>query len=218
MVCITNLINFTNKKMNSITAENSQFDEKQTLKTIQATLKTTKRILKDDGILLICWGVVFSIGNLWNYYNSVTLTAWWMRNLMDTLQILIGIGVVGLTIWFIFFRRKKATTFTAISTRYVWIGVVVAHNLVVIITKGILSEVNFTLLQPIQMVLIGFALFITGGIYRYYILTLGGIIMWGAAVWASNYDLNIQFLIRAIAEVICFIVPGILMLTAWKKQ
>ncbi len=193
-------------------------DELQSLKIIKASLQTSKHILRDDGILLVCWGLAFSISNFWNYYKTANLTAWWMRNLMETFQILAGIAVIGLTLWFIFIKRKKATTFTAISTRYVWIGVILAHNMMVIITKSILEEVNFTLLQPIQMVLIGFALFVTGGIYRYYILTISGIFMWGAAVWAAGYGLNIQFLLRSIAEVVCFVVPGILMYTAWKKQ
>jgi hypothetical protein len=97
--------------------------------------------------------------------------------------------------------------------RYVWIGVILAHNITVLITKSILNEVNFTLLQPLQMVLIGFALFVTGGIYRCYYLVAGGALMWVAASIAANYDLNTQFLIRSVAEFICFVIPGFLMIS-----
>lgn len=220
MVCNANLFIFTNISKSTIMkiqADQNIFDEKQSLKVIQSTIETSKRVLKDDGILLICWGIALSISNSWHYYESVVLTVWWMRNLMKVAQIVLGIGVIGITVYYIFFRKKKATTFTAISTRYVWIGVIIAHNMIVMITKSILSDVNFVLLQPLQMVLIGFALFVTGGIYRYYILAVSGLIMWGAAVWCAHFELNIQFLIRAIAEVICFIVPGILMYSSRKK-
>lgn len=217
MVCITNLFNFINKIMNSTTAGDAAFDEKQSLKTIQASIKTSKRILKDDGLLLICWGLVFSVSNFWNYYKSVKLTSWWMRNFMDGFQILAGIAVVGLTLWFIFIKRKKATTFTAISTRYVWIGVILAHNMIIIITKIILEEINFTLLQPLQLVLIGFALFVTGGIYRYYLLAVSGVVMWIAAIWCAHYELPTQHLIRSVAEFICFVIPGLFMYFSWKK-
>lgn len=203
--------------MESTTINEELFDEKQSLQIIKATIATSKRTLMDDGILLIIWGVAFSISNFWKYYESVVLTAWWMRNFMNIFQIALGIGAITFTGYFIFFKKKKVTTFTAISTRFVWIGVLIAHNMIVLITRNILSEVNFTLLQPLQMVLIGFALFITGGIYRYYLLTICGVIMWIAAVLGANYDLNIQFLIRAIAEIICFVVPGILMYTNRKK-
>lgn len=185
---------------------------------MQTAIATSKRTLMNDGILLICWGLAFSIGNFWRYYKSVVLTVWWMRNFMKILQIALGTGAIAFTGYFIFFRKRKVTTFTAISTRFVWIGVIIAHNMIVLITKNILSEVNFTLLQPLQMVLIGFALFITGGIYRYYLLTICGIVMWIAAVLSANYDLNIQFLIRGIAEIICFVVPGILMYNNRKRH
>ena len=68
---------------------NDTFDERQSLKVIQATIETSKRALKDDGILLIIWGFVLSVSNLWRYYNSAVLTAWWMRNLMYAGQIVL---------------------------------------------------------------------------------------------------------------------------------
>lgn len=198
--------------------QNEIFDERKSLETINATIQTSKKLLKDDGLLLICWGFVFSFGNFWKYYENAELTAWWMRNIFHTLQILLTIAVIGLTAWFIFFRKKKATTYTAISTRFVWIGVIIATNVMVMITKQFLDDINFTLLQPLQLVLIGFALFVSGGIYRYYILSASGVVMWIAAAVAAGYSLVDQALIRGIAEVICFIIPGILMYTSQKKS
>ena len=136
---------------------------------------------------------------------------------MDVLQIILGISVIGYTIYFFFFRKRQVTTYAALSTRFVWIGVILAHNINVIITKVILQEINFVLLQPLQMVLVGFALFATGGIYRYYVLVAGGTIMWIAAAVAGNFELTNQFLIRSIAEIICFIIPGTLMYSSRKK-
>ncbi len=200
-----------------ITNDNDfSFDEKKSLQTIKSAIETSKRALMNDGLLLLLWGAALSISNFYNYYKSAYLTAWWMRNLMDILQILMGIGIIGITAYFIF-RKHKVTTFAAISTRYVWIGVILAHNIVVIITKGILNEVNFALLQPLQMVLIGFALFVSGGVYRYFPLAIAGIIMWVAAVTAANFDITHQYLVRAIAEVICFIIPGTIMYSAKHK-
>ena len=185
MVCITNLFNFTNKINKFITMEIANenevsFDERKSLDVMKAAIATSKRALMNDGLLLLLWGAALSISNFYNYYKSAYLTAWWMRNLMDIMQIIMGVGILGITTYFIF-RKRKVTTFAAISTRYIWIGVVLAHNMVVIITKVILNDINFELLQPLQMVLIGFALFVSGGIYRYYPLVIGGIIMWIAA-------------------------------------
>lgn len=192
-------------------------DEKKSLEIIKATIQTSKRLLKDDGLLLIFWGFGLSLGGFWKYYKETVLTAWWMRDLMLVIQIAGGIALIGLTAYFIFFRRKKVTTYTSISTRFVWIGVILAHNMIVMITKNILSEINFTLLQPLQLVLIGFALFVSGGIYRYYYLSVSGVLMWVAAVIAANYQLTDQFLVRAIAMLVCFIIPGVLMYSTSKN-
>lgn len=81
-----------------------------------------------------------------------------------------------------------------------------------------MTEVNFELLHPLQMVLIGFALFVTGGIYRYYLLSACGVIMWVAAAIGANFEINTQFLVRAIADLLCFVIPGILMYYSSKKQ
>ena len=196
----------------------SDFDERKSLQLIKSAIETSKRTLKEDGILLILWGFVLSTADLWGYYKSVVLTSWWMRELMKVYMILSFIAVIGITIYYIFFRKKKVRTFTSISVRYVWVGVILADNVIIMITKVILDKIDFALLQPIQMVLIGFALFVSAGIYRYHLLSLSGILMWIAAAIAVNYDLNIQFLVRSIAEVLCFIIPGVLMYSARNKM
>lgn len=192
------------------------FDEKQSLKIIRSALASSKHAFLDEGLLLILWGVGLSIGNFWSYYNNTFLTAWWMRNLMTANTVIFGIGLIAFTIYFVFFRRRSVTTFAALSTRFVWIGVLIAANVNVLITRSILQEVNFTMLQPLQMTLIGFALFVTGGIYRCYILVVAGVIMWTAAVICGYYDLTQQHLIRSVSEIICFVIPGFVML--WSKK
>ncbi|WP_340112444.1 hypothetical protein [Maribellus mangrovi] len=202
--------------MNS-TASHPEMSDSELLKTLKTAVATSKRSLFDDGILLMLWGGMFTIGFLLNYYKSTYLVVWWERNIIDTIHILGGIVVIGITIYFIFFRKKTIRTYTAISTRFVWIGIILAHNLNVIITKGFLHDVNFALLHPLQMVLIGFALFVTGGIYRYYLLSAFGVIYWVAAWIGSGLELSDQYLLRAIADFICFVIPGILMYMQNKK-
>lgn len=42
--------------------------------------------------------------------------------------------------------------------------------------------------------------------------------MWIVAAVGSGYDINIQFLVRALADFICFVIPGILMYSETKKH
>ena len=85
-------------------------------------------------------------------------------------------------------------------------------------TSNFLADVNFEILHPLQMVLVGFALFVTGGIYRYYLLLGTGIFMWAAAVLSSGLSLHDQFLVRGIADFLCFVLPGIVMLLSRNKK
>ena len=171
-----------------------------------------------DGILLIAWGAAFAIGHLWKFYESAVLTTWWVRNLFDILQIVLPISVIGLTAYFIFFRNRKVRTHAAMASLFLWIGVIIAHNLNVIVTNNFFDDVNFQMLHPLQMILIGFALFVMGGIYRYYLLSFVALIMWTGAVIAANYELNTQFLIRGISDIVCFVIPGILMYLSSKRN
>ncbi len=199
-------------------AKETEFTESELLKTLRTAVARSRRSLLDDGILLILWGAMFSINFLLNYYKSTHVVVWWERNLAGTFSILSGLAVIGITAWFIFFRKKNYRTYTAISTRFVWIGIILAHNLNIIVTKGFLEEVNFTLLHPLQMVLIGFALFVTGGIYRYYLLSFAGVVYWIAAWTGSHFELIDQYLVRAVADFVCFVIPGVLMYMQSKKQ
>lgn len=193
-------------------------NHQQLIDALKIAVETSKRSLHSDGILLILWGLTLSINFLWKYVKASVLTVLWMRQSMNiVLFILLLLSIIA-TIYFLFLKPKKQKTYTAISTRYVWAAVIVAHNLIIMVTKTVLNEVNFQLLHPIQMVLIGFALFVTGEIYRYRLLSISGIVMWIAAIIASKYSLDQQFLIRAISDFICFVIPGIIMYTSLKKR
>ena len=198
-------------------ATQNEMSESELLKTLKTAITTSKRNLYDDWILLVLWGGSFTLGFFMMYYRSTQIVVWWERNIMDTLNILAAIFLIGFTLYYLYFRKAKYRTYTAISTRYVWLGIIIAHNLNVIVTKSLLQEVNFSLIHPLQMVLLGFALFVTGGIYRYKLLSISGLVMWIAAVLSSRVELVDQFLIRAIANFICFVIPGIIMYMQSKK-
>lgn len=199
------------------TTSNQEMSDNEMLKTLKMAITTSKHSLYQDGILLIVWGASFTIGYFLHYYRSSHIVVWWERNIIDILNIVAAVFLIGFTIYYLFLRKPKYRTYTAISTRYVWIGIIIAHNLNVMVTKSLLQEVDFALLHPLQMVLIGFALFVTGGIYRYKMLSISGAVMWIAAIWCARVELADQFLIRAIANFICFVIPGVLMYMQSKK-
>ncbi|MCY1723113.1 hypothetical protein OU798_22385 [Prolixibacteraceae bacterium Z1-6] len=96
--------------MNTNTSYEEAFDDHQILQTLKTAVATSKRTLMDDGLLLICWGLVFSIGFFWKYLVSVVLISSRIRDFMSILNVAAGIAIVAFTVYFIFFRNKKVRT------------------------------------------------------------------------------------------------------------
>lgn len=59
--------------MNTNNNTEKQFDEKQIFQTLKTAVATSKKSLMNDGILLICWGLAFSLGFFWKYFQSIVL-------------------------------------------------------------------------------------------------------------------------------------------------
>ena len=83
--------------MNTNTIQEN-FNEKQMLTTLKEALASSRKTLMEDGILLICWGIVFSLGFAWNFYNAVVLVPSRIRDLMLILKPTIGVLLIAFTI------------------------------------------------------------------------------------------------------------------------
>jgi len=184
------------------------FDENQSLQVIKEMIQVSQKKLKNDGVLFILWGWII-------FYNYIS---WYMiNNIVTTYQIKMGFeyfakGLVVLafafSIYYIFKKNKKVTTYIGISLRYVWISLIVCLSLVNMIIFNTIHEFNAALQHPIFMVFMAFAVVITGGILRYKLIIFGGVVFGLLAYVCSYLSLENQMLIEAIAWLIAFIIPG----------
>lgn len=184
------------------------FNQKQSISLIKEMLEVSSSNLKKDGVLILIWGVVIVIGRFLNFFPEVKLISKRLMQVFDVIGWLLGIGAIIFTIYYVYINRKRTKTYIAITARYTWIGILVVYNLVVIITNVKTGATNFEMLHPIQIALIGLALFITGGLYREKLLLLGGLVYWLAAFFAVGYRLPIQFIFECIAGFVGFVIPG----------
>jgi len=76
------------------------------------------------------------------------------------------------------------------------------------IIHNVIQQINFELQHPIFMMFIAFATVITGGILRYKLVILGGIVFGVLAYACSYFSLENQMLFEAAAWLVAFIVPG----------
>ena len=81
-------------------------------------------------------------------------------------------------------------------------------SLINLIQGNILHSINFELQHPIFMVVIAFAITITGVMLRYRLMILMGILFGLLAYGASFFELKLQVLIEAIAWFLAFCLPG----------
>jgi hypothetical protein len=184
------------------------FDENQSLQVIKAMIQVSQKKLKNDGVLFILWGWAM-------FYNYIS---WYViNNIVTTYQIYkgfeyfgigLGIFVFAFSIYYIFRKSKKVTTYIGISLRYVWISLIVCLSLINMIIFNTIHEFNPALQHPIFMVFTAFAVVITGGILRYKLIILGGAVFGLLAYLCTYLSLENQMLVEAIAWLIAFIIPG----------
>jgi hypothetical protein len=192
--------------------------EKQSLSVIQEMIDVSSRNLKNDGILLFAWGCAITLGLVMTFLPEITLLRHRLVDIFKVLKTNMSAGIILFTVYYIYQKRERVKTYIAVTSRYTWLGILVVYNLMVMIIKVKTGTVNFELLHPVQMTLIGLALFITGGLYRTRILLLSGVVYWIAAFFASKQILTYQFVIESVASLIAFVLPGYYLYYQSKKH
>jgi hypothetical protein len=195
----------------------TSFNEDKSFDLIREMIRTSQKKLRNDGILFIVWGWINFINCLSEYILGFT-------NAMQAQKATIKYAVVALmmaglvfTFVYIYRQRQKATTYIGTSLRYVWISLFVCLVLINLVQFNVLHEINFELQHPIFMVMIAFAIVVTGGILRYKFIIGGGIIFGILALISSYLPLNHQLLLESLAWLVAFIIPGHFLYASRKK-
>lgn len=183
-------------------------NETQSLLVIKEMIQVSKNRLKKDGILFIVWGWALLFTSLFGFITRHFILTYQIEKILDYLGIVLILAALVFTVYYLLKQRKKVQTYIGISLRYVWISLFVCMVLVNLIQFNVLQSINFELQHPIFMVLMAFAVTVTGGILRYRLIILGGIIFGILALIASYLNLEAQLLIESIAWTIAFIIPG----------
>ena len=205
--------------MKTIIKNEEYLDETQSLYVIREMIQVSRNKLKNDGILFIVWGWIFFINYLvLNYLPGKILLSHKTMDLVHGLRVILPVSGLIFTLYYILKQRKKAQTYIGVSLRYVWISLFASMVLVNLIQMNVLHSINFELQHPIIMVLIAFAVTVTGGILRYKLIIAGGIIFGLLALAASYFELQTQLLFEAIAWLIAFVIPGHLLYAKRNKK
>lgn len=184
------------------------FNENKSLEVIREMIQVSQKKLKNNGILFIVWGWVMFIHYMVMFLVRKIVLTHQLNTLLNYLIVGLVIGAILFTVYYLNKQRKKVQTYIGISLRYVWIGVFICMMLINLIQFNVLHKIHFELQHPIFMVVLAFAIVITGAILRYKLIIWGGIFFAFSAYLASRFSLPTQMLIDAIAWMVAFILPG----------
>ena len=129
----------------------------------------------------------------------------------------IVIPLVGVPIAFIyeFKRNRKGQTegYVDFWYRFLWLGFGI--TLIIIIVISVIQHMSPI---PFILAIVGFATFVSGSIYKFKPLIIGGIIFWISSLLCIVFPGPDQLLINAISTLAGYIVPGILLWNKSKKE
>jgi hypothetical protein len=188
--------------------ESGSFDENQSLQVIKQMIQVSQKKLKNDGILFIVWGWISFLTYMFEYIVMSVPHTYQVTALKGYISMVLGILGISYTIFYIYKKSRKVTTYIGVSLRYVWVSMLAGMVLINLIQANVLHKITFELQLPIFMILVSFALVVTGGILRYKMIIAGGIIFSLCAYLASFYPLQQQLLIQSLAWLVAFIIPG----------
>jgi hypothetical protein len=216
LVCITNLIKFAlqtssikqTKIMETNLQHPEQFDQSQSIQVIREMISVSQKKLKNDGILLIIWGWISFLTYLFEFLAQTIIITYQVTLVKRYLTVLLPVLGFIYTVVYLVRQNRKVTTYIGISLRYVWLYLLACMVLVNLIQNNVLHKITFEFQLPVFMVLVSFALVVTGGILRYKMIVAGGILFGLLAYISSFYSLQYQLLIEAIAWFVSFIIPG----------
>ncbi|MGD2035299.1 MAG: hypothetical protein PVF73_09605 [Bacteroidales bacterium] len=183
-------------------------NETQSLLVIKEMILVSKNKLKQDGILFIVWGWVLFFVSTSGYIERGLALTFGIKKVLNVVGVALPLIALIFSVYYLIKESKKVQTYIGISLRYVWISLFVCMVLVNLIQFNVLHSINFELQHPIFMVLMAFAVTVTGGILRYRLIIIGGVIFGILALTASYLKLQEQLLVESVAWIISFIVPG----------
>ena len=164
--------------------------------------------------LYLVWGVLMTLGRLSLYFKRHFLMSHQLEMVLKYADLAFIVIAIGLSIYYVFMNKSKMYDVPFSASRYAWFAAIVVDNFLIIFIKIKTDTVDFELLHPIQMALIGLVLIFVGAVHRERWIQLGGIFFWAGAYIAIKQPLTEQFLIEAIVAALGLVLPA--KLIAWK--
>ncbi|MFA5420201.1 MAG: hypothetical protein WC341_17240 [Bacteroidales bacterium] len=184
-----------------------ELSHQESFQVIQEMIEVAKNRMTDTGFHFLLWGALVIAASITQYFMIS------MGMAKDSDLVWIIMPIIGVPAALIYeYRRKKTEKTHSKSDKmygYLWLGFGITLFL------SIYISVSFSI-NPIAFILllVGFATFVSGAIYRFTPLIIGSFVFWLAAALCPHMESQNQLLINALAIFMGYIIPGILL---WRK-
>ena len=187
-----------------------KLSETESLKLINEMIGKAKSSYHSNGTDSIMWGSVISFCSI-----------------VDFLQMQFGF-YIGFDIWWLMFlvllpqfymilkyrKKKNFVSYEEQTMRFVWWAFAVS----IIMLMFFDAHYNPPHSESLFLMLFGLPTFITGGIFRFKPMIIGGIICWILFTVSLYTDLKINLLLMALAALSAWLIPGIILHKKCKKE
>ena len=196
-----------------------KFTELDSLRVMGQMLRLARTGLYRNAIIFIVWGwTQFAVLFFCNYLVTFFVYPEWVRSVVHFLRIALPLSALGFTLYYLFRIRRMVKTHFDFALLFVWIFLIVSMVMMNLIQFNVLQSINFRLQHALFMVLISYAILVTGVILRARLLIAGGLFFALMAYLSSFFALETQIAIESVAWLISFAVPGHVMHAKYRKE
>ncbi|MEI9958064.1 MAG: hypothetical protein WDM90_17570 [Ferruginibacter sp.] len=190
----------------------NKMTEQESLKLINEMIGKAKRSYITTGAASMVWGILIVICSLLTWYQVYTKTDFGFD-----VWLLVFLALIP-QIYFSLIEKKKKNfvshdekTMTVVWTTFaICVFILSFYN-------GKFGDNNGKV-TALFMMLYGIPTFITGGIFNFKPMILGGIICWVLAVVSMYTDMATDMLFMAACGLFAWLIPGIILWNRYKKQ
>jgi len=187
-----------------------EFSNEDSLKLINEMIGRAKKSYVTKGTAAVVWGVLIVICSLitWaqiQFKFDLPFDIWWLTVAALVTQVYFAI------------KEKKTKNFVSHDENvmtYVWS----TFGICIFILSFYNSKFGTQDSSSLIMMLYGIPTFITGGVFKFRPMILGGLICWVATIISIFTASNIDMLLMAACGLFAWLIPGIILWKKYKKQ
>ncbi len=184
--------------------EEKVLNPQESLRVIRETIDLAKNSLRENGFHFLLWGWLVVAACIAHYYVLTVLQE------PKAALVWLGMIVIGLPAALLYERRheRKRAVPNQVGKWYgrVWLGFGISMFVAIFLCMA-----NGLSPIPFILVLVGFAIFVSGSLLHFKPLLLGAAAAWAAAASCAFLTMNEQLLAMSIAMVLGYLLPGYLL-------